>query len=174
TAEVIKCFLCLTSHNKTIHQTCSQKVIYLCVLFVLFRSSLCSFKSSYPAILARLVSPAISGSFSTPAQIPVYKTPKLSEATVRLIDSVLASGSGLEVELFGIGMWSLGLGAVGAALAGIFLANTDMCLPKPAMASLEYLEDADLRSTIDDNNVVRAKSLWERNGAVVMAVRRPG
>uniref|UniRef100_A0A3B4U4S9 Uncharacterized protein n=3 Tax=Seriola dumerili TaxID=41447 RepID=A0A3B4U4S9_SERDU len=88
--------------------------------------------------------------------------------------SVLASGSGLEGELFGIGMWSLGLGAVGAALAGIFLANTDMCLPKPAMASLEYLEDADLRSTIDDDNVVRAKSLWERNGAVVMAVRRPG
>lgn len=57
--------------------------------------------------------------------------------------------SGLEGELFGMGMWSLGLGAVGAALAGILLANTDLCLPKAAKASLEYLEDADLRSTTD-------------------------
>lgn len=59
------------------------------------------------------------------------------------------SGSGLEGELFGMGMWSLGLGAVGAALAGIFLANTDLCLPKAANASLEFLEDTDLRSTTD-------------------------
>uniref|UniRef100_A0AAQ5ZID1 Peroxiredoxin-like 2A n=1 Tax=Amphiprion ocellaris TaxID=80972 RepID=A0AAQ5ZID1_AMPOC len=48
-----------------------------------------------------------------------------------------------------MGMWSLGLGAVGAALAGILLANTDLCIPKAASASLEYLEDADLRSTTD-------------------------
>lgn len=88
--------------------------------------------------------------------------------------SVLSSGSGLEGELFGMGMWSLGLGAIGAALAGIFLANTDLCLPKAAKASLEPLEDADLRSTIDDGKVIKAKSLWETNGAVVMAVRRPG
>lgn len=73
-----------------------------------------------------------------------------------------------------MGMWSLGLGAVGAALAGIFLANTDLCLPKVAQASLEDLEEADLRSTIDDDNVIKAKSLWDKNGAVVMAVRRPG
>uniref|UniRef100_A0A3Q2Q4U4 Uncharacterized protein n=1 Tax=Fundulus heteroclitus TaxID=8078 RepID=A0A3Q2Q4U4_FUNHE len=82
--------------------------------------------------------------------------------------------SGLEGELLGMGMWSLGLGAVGAAMAGIFLANTDWCLPKSANASLEHLEDADLRSTTDDSNVIKAKSLWEKNGAVVMAVRRPG
>lgn len=63
--------------------------------------------------------------------------------------AVLSSESGLEGELFGMGMWSLGLGAVGAALAGIFLANTDLCLPKAAQMSLETLEDADLRSTID-------------------------
>ncbi|KAF7643550.1 hypothetical protein LDENG_00237580 [Lucifuga dentata] len=76
--------------------------------------------------------------------------------------------SGLEGELFGMGMWSLGLGAVGAALAGIFLANTDMCLPKGAQASLEYLEDADLRSTKDGDEVIKARSLWEKNGAVIM------
>uniref|UniRef100_A0A665VW77 Uncharacterized protein n=1 Tax=Echeneis naucrates TaxID=173247 RepID=A0A665VW77_ECHNA len=89
-------------------------------------------------------------------------------------ETMLSSGAGLEGDLFGMGMWSLGLGAVGAALAGIMLANTDLCLPKAAKASLEYLEDAELRSTIDDANVIRAKSLWEKNGAVVMAVRRPG
>lgn len=88
--------------------------------------------------------------------------------------SVLSSVSGLEGELFGMGMWSLGLGAVGAALAGILLANTDLCLPKAAQASLEHLEEADLRSTIGDDNVIKAKSLWDMNGAVVMAVRRPG
>lgn len=48
-----------------------------------------------------------------------------------------------------MGLWSLGLGAVGAALAGVFLANSNLCLPKEAKAPLEYLEDADLRSTTD-------------------------
>lgn len=88
--------------------------------------------------------------------------------------SVLSSASGLEGELLEMGMWSLGLGAVGAALAGIFLANTDLCLTKAANASLEHLEDTNLRSTVDDGKVIKAKSLWETNGAVVMAVRRPG
>lgn len=60
-----------------------------------------------------------------------------------------AAVSGLEGGLIEMGMWSLGIGAVGAALAGIFLANTDMCLPKGASASLEHLEDAELRSTTD-------------------------
>lgn len=73
----------------------------------------------------------------------------LSSCCCLFYPAVLSSGSGLEGELFGMGMWSLGLGAVGAALAGIFLANTDLCLPKAANASMEYLEDTDLRSTID-------------------------
>lgn len=73
-----------------------------------------------------------------------------------------------------MGMWSLGLGAVGAAIAGIILANTDLCLPKSAQASLEHLENADLKSTIEDDGTIKASSLWARNGAVVMAVRRPG
>uniref|UniRef100_A0A3Q3EQA9 Peroxiredoxin-like 2A n=1 Tax=Labrus bergylta TaxID=56723 RepID=A0A3Q3EQA9_9LABR len=67
-------------------------------------------------------------------------------------------------SLFGMGMWSLGLGAVGAALAGIFLANTDLCLSKASNATLEYLEGADLHG-----EVIKAKSLWDKNGAVVMA-----
>lgn len=68
--------------------------------------------------------------------------------------AVSSSGSGLEGDLFGMGIWSLGLGAVGAALAGIFLANTDLCLTKTASASLEYLDDADLRSTLDGRLVL--------------------
>lgn len=47
-----------------------------------------------------------------------------------------------------MGMWSLGLGAVGAAIAGLMLANTDFLLTKPAAASAEYLGNADLK-TID-------------------------
>lgn len=85
-----------------------------------------------------------------------------------------SSGSGLEGELFGMGMWSLGLGAISAALAGLFLANTDLCLPKAGSASLEYLAETDLRSSTDENVVIKANSLWETNGAVIMVVRRPG
>lgn len=66
-----------------------------------------------------------------------------------LCSAVLSSGSGLEGELLGMGMWSLGLGAVGAALAGILLANTNLCLPKAAASSLADLEDADLLSTVE-------------------------
>jgi len=70
--------------------------------------------------------------------------------------AAVSAGSGLEGELLEIGMWSLGLGAVGAALAGIFLANTDLCLPKAANASLEYLEDADLHSTTEGRQLSEA------------------
>lgn len=79
--------------------------------------------------------------------------------------------SGLEGELMGV--WSLGLGAVGVVLAGVFLANSDLCLSKAERASMDHLKDAELRST-DDGSVIRAQSLWERSGAVVMVVRRPG
>ncbi|KAA0717743.1 Redox-regulatory protein FAM213A [Triplophysa tibetana] len=73
-----------------------------------------------------------------------------------------------------MGMWSLGLGAVGAAIAGIMLANTDYLLNKPAPATLEYLENADLKTIDDDEKIFKARSLWEKSGAVIMAVRRPG
>ncbi|KAJ3610656.1 hypothetical protein NHX12_022748 [Muraenolepis orangiensis] len=82
--------------------------------------------------------------------------------------------SGLEGALWGMGVWSLGLGAVGAALVGLFFANTDLCLSKVEQAPMDYLEDADLRSTTDDSRVIKARSLWETSGAVVAVVRRPG
>lgn len=79
----------------------------------------------------------------------------MASASFALRPTVLSSGTGLDAELFGMGLWSLGLGAVGAAIAGIFLANTDLCLPKVAKAPLEYLEDADLRSTTDGGRSLR-------------------
>ena len=53
-----------------------------------------------------------------------------------------------------MGMWSVGLGAVGAAIFGIILANTDLLLSNPEMANVEFLADADLKSTTDGNERV--------------------
>lgn len=46
-----------------------------------------------------------------------------------------------------VGMWSVTIGAVGAAIGGIILANTDFFLTKPEFATVEYLENVDLRTT---------------------------
>lgn len=88
--------------------------------------------------------------------------------------SPAVSSSVLEGETLAMGMWSLGLGAVGAAIAGIILANTDFLLTKPGAASVEYLGNADLKTIDSDERALKAKTLWEKSGAVVMAVRRPG
>lgn len=45
-----------------------------------------------------------------------------------------------------MGMWSVGLGAIGAAVTGIVLANTDLFLSKPEKATLEFLEEIELKS----------------------------
>ncbi|KAF4105587.1 hypothetical protein G5714_013249 [Onychostoma macrolepis] len=84
------------------------------------------------------------------------------------------SSSVLEGETLAMGMWSLGLGAVGAAIAGLIFANTDFLLTKPAAASVEYLGNADLKTISSDERALKAKTLWEKSGAVIMAVRRPG
>ncbi|XP_070350087.1 peroxiredoxin-like 2A isoform X1 [Equus asinus] len=77
-------------------------------------------------------------------------------------------------SLFTMGMWSIGVGALGAAALALFLANTDMFLPKSQKAALEYLEDTDLKTLEKEPRTFKAKELWEKNGAVIMAVRRPG
>ncbi|XP_046290070.1 peroxiredoxin-like 2A [Marmota monax] len=73
-----------------------------------------------------------------------------------------------------MGMWSIGAGALGAAALALFLANTDMFLSKPKKAALEYLEDIDLKTLEKEPRTFKAKELWEKSGAVIMAVRRPG
>ncbi|KAM5141055.1 peroxiredoxin-like 2A [Mantella aurantiaca] len=80
----------------------------------------------------------------------------------------------LESEIFSMGLWSISIGALGAAVAGIILANTDYFLSKTEKATLEYLGDADLKPISEESKTFKAKELWERNGAVIMAVRRPG
>lgn len=45
-----------------------------------------------------------------------------------------------------MGMWSIGAGAIGAAALALLLANTDIFLPKPQRATLDYLEDIDLKT----------------------------
>lgn len=49
-------------------------------------------------------------------------------------------------SLFAMGMWSIGVGAVGAAALALLLANTDVFLSKPQKVALEYLEDIDLKT----------------------------
>ena len=64
-------------------------------------------------------------------------------------------------------------GGIGAAASVLLLANTDMFLAKPQKAALEYLEDTELKTLEKDAVTFKAKALWE-NGAVIVAVRRPG
>ncbi|XP_004583610.2 peroxiredoxin-like 2A [Ochotona princeps] len=79
-----------------------------------------------------------------------------------------------ELGFFTMGMWSIGAGALGAAAVALLLANTDVFLSKSQKASLEYLEDADLKTILKEPRTFKAKELWEKKGAVIMAVRRPG
>lgn len=79
-----------------------------------------------------------------------------------------------ESDIFSMGLWSISIGALGAAVAGIILANTNYFLAKTEKATLDYLGDADLKTISDESRSFKAKELWERNGAVIMAVRRPG
>ncbi|KAM4704230.1 peroxiredoxin-like 2A [Rhinophrynus dorsalis] len=77
-------------------------------------------------------------------------------------------------EFITMGMWSISIGALGAAVTGIILANTDFFLSKTEKASLEYLEETELKTIEKEPRSFKAKELWEKHGAVIMAVRRPG
>ncbi|XP_069876829.1 peroxiredoxin-like 2A isoform X1 [Dipodomys merriami] len=77
-------------------------------------------------------------------------------------------------SFFTMGMWSIGAGALGAATLAVLLANTDLFLSKPKKAALEYLEEIDLKTLEKEPRTFKAKELWQKRGAVIMAVRRPG
>ncbi|XP_036739833.2 peroxiredoxin-like 2A isoform X2 [Manis pentadactyla] len=79
-----------------------------------------------------------------------------------------------DTSFFTMGMWSIGAGALGAAALALLLANTDVFLSKTQKATLEYLEDIDLKTLEKEPRTFKAKKLWEKSGAVIMAVRRPG
>uniref|UniRef100_A0A8C0TRQ2 Peroxiredoxin-like 2A n=1 Tax=Canis lupus familiaris TaxID=9615 RepID=A0A8C0TRQ2_CANLF len=84
------------------------------------------------------------------------------------------AGQPQDPSFFSVGMWSIGAGALGAAALALLLANTDVFLSKSQKATLEYLEDIDLKTLEKEPRTFKAKELWEKNGAVIMAVRRPG
>lgn len=62
---------------------------------------------------------------------------------------------------------------VGGLVTGVMNFFTDRFLTPPLEATLKYLE-AELKTTKGEIKTFKAKSLWEKSGAVMMAVRRPG
>lgn len=63
---------------------------------------------------------------------------------------------------------------VGGLVTGVMNFFTDRFLTPPLEATLKYLEEAELKTTKGEIRTFKAKSLWEKSGAVIMAVRRPG
>ncbi|XP_072293364.1 peroxiredoxin-like 2A [Eucyclogobius newberryi] len=82
-------------------------------------------------------------------------------------------------ELFqsGLGaMWTAGavLKAVGLFVAELLSSITNWFQTKPAWANLRVLEDTELKTTGGVHERYKAQALWQKTGAVVMVVRRPG
>lgn len=67
------------------------------------------------------------------------------------------------------------LGAAGVAAGAALICNISPWLvAKPQLATLDYLSAAKLQTLDGQKTNFSAKELWKTNGAVVMAVRRPG
>uniref|UniRef100_A0A8C7CG19 Peroxiredoxin-like 2A n=1 Tax=Oncorhynchus kisutch TaxID=8019 RepID=A0A8C7CG19_ONCKI len=63
------------------------------------------------------------------------------------------------------------LKAVSLFIAYLLKSITDLFLTKPLWASLKVLEDTEKGPP---EEIYKAKTLWEKTGAVIMVVRRPG
>ena len=68
--------------------------------------------------------------------------------------------------------WILGAGGI-AAVAGIFAANWAW-YKNSARPDLAYLSAIRLKALDGSGREVLASELWEKSGAVIMVVRRPG
>lgn len=66
------------------------------------------------------------------------------------------------------------LAAVCGLVSAVMNFFTDMFLTPPLKATLKHLEETELKTLRGETRTLKARSLWERSGAVVMAVRRPG
>jgi len=89
-----------------------------------------------------------------------------------------AAGSVLKTtRIRSMGTWST-VGVVGAvAVAGVaILCNlpTNPFVATPEKATLGYLEKTRLSTFGSEPKEFKASDLWKDNGAVIMAVRRPG
>uniref|UniRef100_A0A087YFN2 Peroxiredoxin-like 2A n=2 Tax=Poecilia TaxID=8080 RepID=A0A087YFN2_POEFO len=63
---------------------------------------------------------------------------------------------------------------VSGFVTGVLNFFTDFFLTPPLKATLMFLEEAELKTLKGEIKTFKAKTLWEKSGAVVMAVRRPG
>jgi len=63
---------------------------------------------------------------------------------------------------------------IGGFITSVMNFFTDLFLVTPLKATIEHLEETELKSLKGDVKSVKARSLWEKSGAVIMAVRRPG
>lgn len=73
-----------------------------------------------------------------------------------------------------LNVWFVILVVAATLIVAVALANTDLFLTRSVPASLEELATSDLQTTTGDGKTVKGQTLWERNGAVILVVRRPG
>lgn len=73
-----------------------------------------------------------------------------------------------------MGLVMSAVATVASFLTSVMNFLTDPFLTPSLSASLQYLEDTELKTLQGEKRAFKAKSLWEKTGAVVMAVRRPG
>ncbi|CAL9687470.1 unnamed protein product [Knipowitschia caucasica] len=73
-------------------------------------------------------------------------------------------------------MWTADavLKALGLFVAHLLSSITDWFQTKAVWADLKVLEDTEVKTTGGVHERYKAKALWEKTGAVVMVVRRPG
>lgn len=63
---------------------------------------------------------------------------------------------------------------VGGFITSVTNYFTDMFLTPPQTATLRYLEETELKTLQGGTRTLKARTLWQNSGAVIMAVRRPG
>ena len=69
--------------------------------------------------------------------------------------------------------WILKAGAT-FAVAGVAMINAGFFNPRIAKATLPYLSKIQLKMLNGSGRVITASELWQKNGAVIMVVRRAG
>ncbi|TDG97787.1 hypothetical protein EPR50_G00211550 [Perca flavescens] len=58
---------------------------------------------------------------------------------------------------------------IGGLITGVMNGFTNIFLTSPLKATLKYLEETELKTLKGDKRILKAKSLWEGSGAVIMA-----
>ncbi|KAJ6661651.1 hypothetical protein lerEdw1_013890 [Lerista edwardsae] len=76
----------------------------------------------------------------------------------------------LDPGYFTTAMWTLSLGALGAAVTGMILANTDLFLVKPEEATLEFLEKIELKTLGQASELSSLKPELDKLGVPLYAV----